>query len=452
MRPGRRRGIGIGLRDVGLAAALVLSLAACGGGSSLTGISEKLSNPFAKKETPLPGERIAVITDPTIADVDPAAAARPVQLPPPQTNASWSQPGGTPSNSLGHLALNGDVRKVWSADAGTGSSSSGRLSAVPLVTDGKVFTLDAAGRVSAFSSASGAKLWAVSLTPENEKSKEGFGGGLALDGGRLYAATGYGTVVSLDTNNGAIVWTKKVGKPIRSSPTASGGKIYFVSTDNVLYALSTNDGEQLWTARGLPQPATLLSNVSPAVSGSVVVAPFPAGDVVAFELGSGKATWQDSLSRSSENTAAGILIDPARPAIDRGVVFAVSHGGKMIATSESGGARLWTRNLGSTQMPWIAGDTVYVVDLTGKLIALSREDGKVRWVAELPKSGRWNGPVLAGGKLWLISTQGLLVGVDARTGQPTSQVDLDTPVFVTPVVAGGRMYILADNAQLIALN
>jgi outer membrane protein assembly factor BamB len=452
LRPDGRRGIGINLLGVGLTAALAAGVAGCGGGSSLTDIGNTLKNPFAKKETPLPGERIAVITDPTIAGVDPAEAGRPVQLPPAQANASWSQPGGIPANNLGHLALNGDVRKVWSASAGTGSSSSGRLSAVPLVADGKVFTLDAGGRVSAFSSASGAKLWAVSLTPKNEKSREGFGGGLALDGGRLYAATGYGTVVGLDTNNGAIVWTKTIGKPIRSSPTASGGKIYFVSTDNVLHALNQTDGEQLWTARGLPQPATLLSNVSPAVSGSLVVAPFPAGDVVAYEVGSGKAAWQDSLSRSSETTAAGILIDPARPVIDRGVVFAVSHGGKMIATSESTGARLWTRNLGSTQMPWVAGDTVYVVDLAGKLIALGREDGKVRWVAELPSGGRWNGPVLAGGKLWLVSTKGLLVGVEASTGQATSQVDLRTPVFVTPVVAGGRMYILADNAQLIALN
>ncbi|HSD91600.1 MAG TPA: PQQ-binding-like beta-propeller repeat protein [Methyloceanibacter sp.] len=434
-----------------LTAAIAASLVGCGGGSGLSEISRKLENPFREKEKPLPGERIAVITDPTLADANPGEV-RPVNLPPAQANASWSQPGGTPSNNLGHLSLNGDLRKIWSADAGSGSSSSGRLSAVPLVADGKVFTLDAAGRLSAFSAASGGKLWSVSLTPDEEKSREGFGGGLALDGGRLYAATGYGTVVCLDPNNGAVAWTKKVGKPIRSSPTAHAGKIFFVSTDNILYALSASDGEQLWTARGLPLPATLLSNVSPAVGSSLVVAPFPAGDIVGFDLGSGKATWQDSLSRSSETTAAGILIDPARPVIDRGVVFAVSHGGKMIATSESAGARLWTRNLGSTQMPWIAGDTVFVVDLAGKLVALGREDGKVRWVAELPAGNRWNGPVLAGGKLWLVSTKGLLIGADARTGQLVSQVDLGTSVFITPVVAGGRMYILADNAQLIALN
>jgi outer membrane protein assembly factor BamB len=427
-----------------------VSVAGCG--SSMSSLSNTLKNPFAKKEDILPGERVAVITDPNMVAIDPAEAGRPVQLPQAQANASWAQPGGTPSNNLGHLALNEEVRKVWSADAGTGSSSSGRLSAVPLVADGKVFTLDAGGRVSAFSSASGGKLWAVSVTPDNEKSKEGFGGGLAMDGGHLYAATGYGTVVSIDPSNGSILWTKRVGKPIRSSPTASGGKIYFVSADNILFALSDADGQQLWTARGLPQPATLLSNVSPAVSGSIVIAPFPAGDVAAYEVGSGKAAWSDSLTRSSDTTAAGILGDPARPVIDHGVVYAVSHGGKMIAVSESSGERLWTRNLASTQMPWIAGDTVYVVDLAGKLIALARADGKVRWAVDLPASTRWNGPVLAGGRLWLVSGEGLLVGADARTGQLSTQLDLDTAVFVSPVVAGGRMYILADNAELIALN
>jgi outer membrane protein assembly factor BamB len=429
-----------------------LSLAGCGGGTSLSSLGNTLKNPFAKKEVPLPGERVAVITDGNATSVDPSEAGKPIQLPPPQANASWSQPGGSPTNNLGHLALNDEVRKVWSADAGTGSSSSGRLSAVPLVADGKVFTLDAGGTVTAFSSASGARVWSADLTPENEKAKEGFGGGLALDGGHLYAATGYGTVVGIDAGTGAILWTNRLGKPIRSSPTAAGGKIYFVSTDNILYALSDADGHELWNARGLPQPATILSNVSPAVSGSVVIAPFPAGDVAAFETGSGKMAWSDSLSRTIDTSAAGVLGDPARPVIDRGVVFAVSHGGKMIATSESSGERLWTRNLASTQMPWIAGDTVFVVDLGGKLVALSRTEGKVRWATDLPSSTRWSGPVLAGGRLWLVSGEGLLVGADARSGQVITQVDLGTPVFVTPVVAGGRMYILADNAKLIALN
>jgi outer membrane protein assembly factor BamB len=430
---------------VGLVAAVVATCGGCGGPLS------SIKNPFAEKEVKLPGERIAVITDPGQLSAG-QVTSKPVSIPAARANASWSQPGGVPSNNLGHLALNGALRKAWSVDAGTGSSSRGRLSAVPLVAGGKVFTLDAAGNISAFSSSGGSRIWKASVTPEHESSKEGFGGGLALDGGRLYATTGYGTVVALDAGSGAVQWTKSMGKPIRNSPTAAGGKIYFVSTENTLHALNAADGEELWKARGLPQTATLLSNASPAVANGIVVAPFPAGDIVAFQAGGGKMSWSDSLTRTSDTSAAGILGDPARPVIDRDVVFAVSHGGRMIATSASSGARVWTRNVASTQMPWVAGDTVFVVDVSGKLMALGRSDGQVRWVSELPASARWSGPVLAGNRVWVISGEGLLVGADARTGQLGNQIDLDTDVFVTPVVAGGRMYILSDDADLIALN
>ena len=70
----------------------------------------------------------------------------------------------------------------------------------------------------------------------------------------------------------------------------------------------------------------------------------------------------------------------------------MSRGGQLIATSRDKGVRLWTREIQGTQTPWVAGDTVFVVDVTGKLIALTRKDGKVRWVTALPGDGRWNGP------------------------------------------------------------
>jgi len=379
--------MGSRLLGAGLAATLAVAIAGCGGG--MGGLADRLQNPFGKEEERLPGERVAVITDSGQLNAA-QISARAVSPGPARTNASWVQPGGVPSNNLGHLALAGSLRKVWSADAGTGSSSSGRLSAVPLVAGGKVFTLDAAGRVSAFSSASGAKVWSTSLTPENESRSEGFGGGLALEGERLIATTGYGTVVALNPADGTVQWTKAMGEPIRNSPTSSGGKVFFVSSDNTLHALNANTGEEAWKSRGLPQVATLLSNVSPAVASGTVVAPFAAGDIIAYQSGSGKRSWADFLSRTSETSAAGILGDPARPAVDRGVVYAVSHGGRMIATSLGSGARVWTRNVASTQMPWLAGDAVFVVDTAGRLMALGRSDGQPRWVSDLPSSSRWS--------------------------------------------------------------
>ena len=45
----------------------------------------------------------------------------------------------------------------------------------------------------------------------------------------------------------------------------------------------------------------------------------------------------------------------------------MSRGGQLIATSRDKGERLWTREISGSQTPWVAGDTLFVVDMTGKL-------------------------------------------------------------------------------------
>jgi outer membrane protein assembly factor BamB len=124
----------------------------------------------------------------------------------------------------------------------------------------------------------------------------------------------------------------------------------------------------------------------------------------------------------------------------------------MVATSIRTGERIWSTNIPGIQAPYVAGDYVFVVDTGGQVMAVRRRDGKVAWSTQLPNSTTWSGPVLAGSKLWLTSNKGQLVGVDARTGKIESQQSLGTPIYIAPVVAGGRMYVLTDKARLIALN
>lgn len=409
-------------------------------------------NPFKKEEERLPGERIAIAKPQDRHQVDSDVAKIPVNITAPQTNTDWAQPGGAATNAPGHLQLAGGLATLWRADIGAGSSDEGRLTARPIVYQSRIFALDAEGQVSAFSASGGSRIWRVDLTPENEKGEEGFGGGLAADENRLYVVTGFGTVVALNPANGEVIWSQKIGIPIRTSPTAVGGKVYFVTTESRLYCLSGSDGSELWTYRGIPESATLLSNVSPAVAGDRVVVPFPSGDVIAYDIANGRPVWVDSLARSRSGSSLAALSDAARPVVHRGIVFAVGHGGRMIATRMENGARLWTKSIQGTQTPWVAGNMVFVVDVRGSLLALTRETGQVRWVTDLPQQSRWNGPVLASGKLWLVSSEGLMVGVDAKTGQLATQRDIGDEIYIAPIVAAGRMYVLSDKARLIALN
>ena len=442
-------GNGVGSLSLALLAALLL--AGCEGASlpSLPKLQDL--NPFAEKELPLPGKRISVIQQENVTSAL-APADKPIALPPPRQNDSWSQPGGVASNSPGHLMLGGALKSAWSADVGTGSSFYGKLTASPIVYDGKVFALDAAGSVTAFSTQGGTAAWRASTTPQGEKDQEGFGGGLAADGGRIYAGTGFGQVVALDARSGKKLWEKAVGAPVRSSPTAAAERLFVSTTEGAVYCLSGADGSELWNFRGNAERASILSNASPAVEGDVVVVPFPSGDIVALRTADGKVLWSDSLARTRTASSLTAMSDAARPAIDGGTVFAVGHAGRMIAVSYKTGERLWSLTVPSIQAPYVVGASVFVVDTGGQLMAITRRDGKIQWTAKLPGAATWSGPVLAGNRLWLVSSKGQLVNVDAQTGKVVGTQDLGQPVFVGPVVAGSRMFVLTDKARLVAFN
>jgi outer membrane protein assembly factor BamB len=426
--------------------ASLLALPGCGGGSPVSAVTSL----FEKEEVPLTGQRVSVLAVGTgsAAEVE---SKDPITLPQPQQNSAWSQPGGVPTNAPGHLAYSGSGGAAWKGDAGSGSDSDGRVIALPIVHDGKVFTLDREGVVTAFS-IGGGQVWRADLTPETEKSKAGFGGGIAAEGNQIFVATGYGTLVALNTSSGKPNWTQKLNVPVRSSPTVSNGKVYVVNTDSEVFALAAQNGQELWRGRGLPEPASVLSNVSPAVSGDTVVVSYASGEISALNAANGEPRWTDSVSSGVSGGSLATIGDAARPVIDNGVVYAGSRAGRLLATNLKTGARVWSRDLNVAQTPWVAGDAVFVVDTGGRLYGLTKKTGKVRWVATLPDARTWSGPTLAGGKLWLASNKGLLVGVNATSGEVETKRELGDPVYISPVVAAGRMFVLTDEADLVAMN
>ncbi len=431
------------------------SLAALVGVGLLAGCSDggmpKLTdlNPFAEKQEPLPGKRIPVALSENKAGLQVAPADKPIAIPAARVNDSWPQPGGLQNNSPGHLALGGTVRQAWSADAGTGSTSYGRLTASPIIADGKIYTLDTNGRLTAFT-ASGSTAWRVSLTPPKEKDSKGFGGGIAAENGRIYAVTGFGYVYALEAGTGKKVWERNINTPVRSSPTVAGGRIYFVTSEGTAMALSVTDGTNVWTRQGLPERAAILSNASPAIEGDIVLFPYPSGELVALRVADGQPAWSESLARTRLASSLNSMTDAGRPVVDNGTVFAVGHSGRMVATALKTGERIWSLNVPGIQAPAIAGEMIYVVDTGGQLMAITRRTGQVLWTTKLPGATTWSGPTLAGNKLWLTSNKGQLIGVDATTGKPDNAIDVGAPVYIAPIVAGSKLFVLTDKARLIA--
>jgi len=193
----------------------------------------------------------------------------------------------------------------------------------------------------------------------------------------------------------------------------------------------------------------------------VVVAPFSSGDVIAIRLENGRQVWNDSLASVRRGTAVSALADIiGHPVISRGLVIVISHGGRMVAIDARTGNRAWEQDFGGVDTPWVVGDEIFVLSSTPELVALTRRQGQIRWIAPLPRFDRpdrrenpidWTGPVMAGGRLWLANTRGELVGLNPADGSVATRVPLPGPVRISPVVAGGTMYVLTDGGELVAL-
>ncbi|MDO9488016.1 MAG: PQQ-binding-like beta-propeller repeat protein, partial [Sphingomonadaceae bacterium] len=204
----------------------------------------------------------------------------------------------------------------------------------------------------------------------------------------------------------------------------------------------------------------LLGAGAPAVAQETAVVGFSSGELNALRVENGRVVWQDALARTGRSTALAALADiDASPVIDRGRVFAIGHGGRMAALEIATGQRVWERNLAGTSTPWVAGDFIFAVTIDGELVAVTRGEGKVKWVSQLPRWRneekkkdpiQWSGPVLAGDRLILTGTNGSIMSVSPYSGEVLNQTEIDGTVYLPPIVADGMLYVLADDGRLSA--
>jgi len=405
---------------------------------------------FGDKDTVLPGQRESVLQN-SQEVTDAAIATDPIVIPAAQANPGWPQPGGNTSNALHNLTLSPQPVRAFAVHAAEGSNRNGRLTASPIIAGGRIYVLDTRATVRAFSAESGGSVWTRSLVPEGKDGRGAFGGGVASDGSRIYATTAFGEALALDQASGAILWRKQVGSPIRAAPTVAGDKMVFVSVANQVHCLSTADGTELWTSQGVGESASVITSTSAAIEGDIVIVPHTSGDVTAFRLSDGTPLWTDTLASTDTTSSLANLNDiAARPVIDGGQVFAISHSGSFVAFRAKDGGRDWQRELAGTQTPWVSGDYLFIVTNRNKVAAISRKSGGVRWIKDLPE-GIWTGPVMGGGKLIVASSEGSLAMLSAQTGEILTTIGLKSKIFVAPIIASGTIFLLSDDGDLIAM-
>ena len=427
-----------------------LASVALSGCSTLDGL-------FGSNKDPLPGRRETVGATRRGLSVD-ASDTRVITLPPARDMPTWPQPGGGPAHMGGHITVSG-FNPAWRASIGDGGGYRRKITASPIVIPGRVVTMDSDGLVSAFDIQNGSRLWRTDTQGEKDRSTN-VGGGVSFADGVVYATTGRAEIMALDAASGAIKWRKPLGAPARSAATVADGRLMVITLDDRVQAFSAATGERQWSYQAATAATTLFGSAAPAYADGLLVAGFGSGDLVALRAETGGLAWTDSLA---SGRGRGSLVDlsaiRALPVIDAGRVVAIGGGGLMVSLDLRSGRRLWEREIGGMQTPWLAGDWLFVQTLEETLAAVGREDGRVRWVSDLPRYDDpdkrrdplfWTGPVLASGKLILAGSNGFAFSVDPLTGRVLGKAELRDAASLAPVAAAGMLLFVTDDGTLQA--
>lgn len=413
---------------------------------------------FKTEEVTIPGERIPIML--LDQKLKPDVEETVIQLPRPQMNPAWPQAGGYPNHAMHHLVIGDAPKEIWSSDIGSGSDSESRLISQPVVDGARVYVADVDGRISAYDTENGERLWRTDLTPEDEGDVT-FSGGIAYAYGHLFVSTGFAQAIALNAETGEPVWRRAIPSPMRAAPTVSDGRLFVTTVDNQLFVLDARNGDTLWTHKGFEESAGILGGASPAVDGDMVIVPYTSGEIYAILANNGRIMWSYSLASSRRSDTISSIADiRGNPVIDRDLVIAVSHSGRIVALDMKAGTRLWEKEIGGIQTPWVAGNYLYLLTTNSEVICLSREKGELVWVLELPKyldpEERaepivWNGPVLASDRLLIAGSHGVVLAVSPYEGTVMGQMTFDDGMTVTPVIAKGTIYFLTTDADLVAL-
>lgn len=428
------------------AALVLLALAAC-----------------SNKNAPLPGVRLPVREEvvPPVAAPD---RAKPIAIPAAVANPEWTHRNGASAGRLVNPAFRPVPQLVWSVPIGEGDARRRRLLTGPIVAQGLVFTIDAGGQLTAVTR-SGQIAWTKSLVPPGQMNDNGPGGGFAESDGVLYVTTGFGDVYALQPATGATIWQKTLSAPIQAAPAVADGRVIVMQRDDTGYALDARSGELLWQVQGTGGPG-LMGGASPAVNGQLAVLPFSSGEVLGILARNGLTIWGTAITGGRPQNVRSAIVDiSGAPVIDGDVVYASNQAGRTTRIDATTGERIWTMDEGSYGPAWPVGGSIFLLSDEGALVRADAATGDYIWQVVLPEwfpygglFGRgkpsravpYYGPILAGGRIWVASGDGMLRAFSPVDGSRLVEIPLPGGAAAQPAVAGGVMYIVTTDGKLLA--
>ena len=235
---------------------------------------------------------------------------------------------------------------------------------------------------------------------------------------------------------------------------------------------SAFDTEVLWQTSVGDGVEDYFSRIKPMVAYDKVFSASRAGDVVAFDVATGKKVWQVDLSEQDNQSSFWSSRAPALiaggPIAGSNKVFLGSESGKVFALNAQTGELVWQANIKGEVIspPAIDSGILVVNSASGIMMGFDADTGDVLWEIEqdvpaLTLRGI-SAPVIASGGVLIGTGKGELSvyilekgqqGWVTEVGEASGSTELERVIDVdsAPVVFGDKVYAISARGNLVAI-
>ncbi|GEK72989.1 MULTISPECIES: outer membrane protein assembly factor BamB [Halomonas] len=350
-----------------------------------------------------------------------------------------------PPKELRDTAGTTSIETLWEEQVGDGLGQGGYPLA-PARDGDLLFAADHSGLVQAIDADSGEPRWRVELDAAASS-------GLTAVADRVYLGTRNGEVLALDQADGEVLWRTRVNSEVLAAPQANRQLLVVQAVDGSVTALDRASGAERWVYSGNRPALTLRSTGTPRVIDQVTFAGQANGRLVTLDNRAGQPLWQRRIAVPQGRSEIERLVDLAgQPLLTQdGRLFVTSYNGRLAALQATTGEILWARDISSYRSPVMVGDFLFVVDEASHVMAFNAGNGETLWELDDLEGRELTDPAFADGRLVVGDFEGYLHLIDAREGDLVGRTEIDDAISVAPLTDGKRIYALADDGSLEAL-
>ena len=334
----------------------------------------------------------------------------------------------------------------------------GQILASPVVADGVVFVNTNDRRVVALDATTGDIIWEHSVEVQANSTPS-----VAAD--MVYVGTRDGTMLALDRHTGVVVWKYKTEAAIYGSATVVDGALYFGSSDHNIYALDALTGEFRWS-----KETESWVVASPTVKQGILMVGGQDREFYMLDANNGTVRLHVNMG-SGIDTATTVVDNVAYFTTRTGTVVAFEYSQKDVSFQKAYWRvwfQLWVWNVAPTPsripgMVWSArlsdaviGDLatddgrLFASTLDGRLYALDLNTGRALWNTE-EGDRSYSSTIVSGDIVIQTMSDGLIRGFNVATGEEMWSISVDKTIVNSPVLAGGTLYVPTTDGHLFAI-